>query len=219
MWQLSESIDGMAEACRVLNVPVVGGNVSLYNATDGVDIDPTPIVGVLGLVDSLVKRPPGIGLVEGCEIVLIGSTLSAPLGGSRFAWDRLGHRGGELPALDLVDHADLVETVRRLVADEAVVGIHDVSEGGLLVALAEMAVMSEVGFRVTGLADAAALFHEAPSRVVACVASDRAGEVGGTRIGRAGSDRLIVDGLIDIPIDVAIDAWRMAQPRASLREA
>src|SRR5918998_265856 len=62
MWQLSEAIDGMADACRQLRIPVVGGNVSLYNESRGRDIDPTPIVGVLGVVDQLDRRPPGVGL-------------------------------------------------------------------------------------------------------------------------------------------------------------
>ena len=73
MWQLSESIDGMAEACRALSVPVIGGNVSLYNESRGRDIDPTPVVATLGLVDDLQRPPPGIGLVEGSHLLLVGA--------------------------------------------------------------------------------------------------------------------------------------------------
>ncbi|MDP9388023.1 MAG: phosphoribosylformylglycinamidine synthase subunit PurL, partial [Actinomycetota bacterium] len=74
MWQLSEAIDGMAEACRALHLPVVGGNVSLYNESRGRDIDPTPVVGVVGLVDRLERRPPGAGLAAGGRLLLLGRT-------------------------------------------------------------------------------------------------------------------------------------------------
>ncbi|HRW38534.1 MAG TPA: phosphoribosylformylglycinamidine synthase subunit PurL, partial [Aquihabitans sp.] len=78
MWQLSEAIDGMAEACRAFGLPVVGGNVSLYNETAGTDIDPTPVVGLLGVVDELVRRPPGVALRDGDRLVLLGDDLAGP---------------------------------------------------------------------------------------------------------------------------------------------
>ncbi len=90
MWQLSEAIDGMSEACLGLSIPVIGGNVSLYNESRGRDIDPTPVVGTLGLVDRLERRPAGIGLVAGSRIVLVGAAgaagpvgAAAPAGGVR----------------------------------------------------------------------------------------------------------------------------------------
>ncbi|MBA3655128.1 MAG: phosphoribosylformylglycinamidine synthase subunit PurL, partial [Actinobacteria bacterium] len=166
MWQLSEAIDGMAEACRVLDVPVVGGNVSLYNESRGRDIDPTPVVGVVGLIDDLVRRPPGPALVAGGTLLLLGRTQPV-LGGSRWATDR-GHRGGTLPELDLIAHVDLVEVVRDLVTDALVTGIHDVSVGGLGVALAEMAMAGGVGASVDAVTNHAELFSESPSRVVVC---------------------------------------------------
>ena len=76
MWQLSESIDGMAEACRALSVPVIGGNVSLYNESRGRDIDPTPVVATLGLVDDLQRPPPGIRLVHGSHLLLVGAVAA-----------------------------------------------------------------------------------------------------------------------------------------------
>src|SRR5712691_1325222 len=103
MWELSEAIDGMAEACRALNLPVVGGNVSLYNESRGRDIDPTPVVGVLGLIERLDRPPPGVRLVEGGQLWLLGPSgpwsgergagLSRALGGSQWAAQH-GHRGG-----------------------------------------------------------------------------------------------------------------------------
>ncbi len=221
MWQLSESIDGMAEACLALSLPVVGGNVSLYNSSAGTDIDPTPVVGVVGLIESLVRRPPGVRLVDGGTIVLLGDPTATPadLAGSRWADMAAGHRGGELPALDLDAHGRVCALVRSLVADDLLAGVHDVADGGLGLALAEMAVSSGVGFEVTGLQGGhAGLFSEAPSRVVACVAGvldelEARAEATGVKLtvlGRAGGDRLVVDGLVDVALDHATHTWRNA---------
>ncbi len=219
MWQLSEAIDGMAEASLALSLPVVGGNVSLYNESGGRDIHPTPVVGVVGLIDVLERRPPGVRLVDGGEILLLGAgDLSAEggLAGSRWAALR-GHHGGELPALDLEAHARLCALVSGLVAEGVPAGVHDVSDGGLAVALAEMAIVSDVGFDVPGIATHAALFTEAPSRVVVCVAGEDAGAVtlrasraglSVLRIGRAGGARLVVGGLLDLPLELAARTWR-----------
>ncbi|MDQ4089575.1 MAG: phosphoribosylformylglycinamidine synthase subunit PurL, partial [Actinomycetota bacterium] len=84
MWQLSEAIDGLADTCQAVGLPVVGGNVSLYNSSDGVDIDPTPVIGVLGLIDELERRPPGAGLRAGSQLLQLGAASSA-LAGSRWA--------------------------------------------------------------------------------------------------------------------------------------
>jgi phosphoribosylformylglycinamidine (FGAM) synthase-like enzyme len=223
MWQLSEAIDGMAETCRALDVPVVGGNVSLYNESGGRDIAPTPVIGLLGLVERLERRPPGVGLVEGGRLLCLGPPGGDGLAGSRWAWSAHGHVGGRLPELDVTAHVAVCELVRGLVAADLVAGVHDVSDGGLGVALAEMAVGSGVGFRVAGLAGHAQLFSEAPSRVVACVTPDRvdavvdravAAGVGVTLLGSAGGDRLVFDGLVDLSLPEAREAWRQALPAA-----
>jgi phosphoribosylformylglycinamidine (FGAM) synthase-like enzyme len=235
MWQLSEAIDGMAEACLALSVPVIGGNVSLYNESRGRDIDPTPVVGTLGLVDRLDRRPPGAGLVAGSQILLVGAAIGADAGpslasgtslaGSRWAVDLHGHRGGRLPALDLELHGRLLGVVAALVgsAGGLVDGVHDVSDGGMGVALAEMAVGSGVGFRVDAIAGHAALFGEGPSRVVLSVpaaalsevvAQLEAAQVGWVRLGEAGGDHLVVEGLLDVPLGDAVAAWRGALPEA-----
>jgi phosphoribosylformylglycinamidine synthase len=229
MWQLSEAIDGMAEACRALSVPVVGGNVSLYNESRGRDIDPTPVVGTLGLVDRLEGPAPGVRLVTGSHILLVGTEADTSLGGSRWAVDLHGHRGGRLPALDLDRHGRLLTLVAELAGDAVaghdvrlVDGVHDVSDGGVGVALAEMAVHGEVGFQVGGIPDHHALFGEGPSRVVLSVpvASLAAVEariaafgIGWARLGRAGGDRLVIDGLLDLSLTDAGQAWRGALPR------
>jgi phosphoribosylformylglycinamidine synthase len=209
MWQLSEAIDGMADACRGLGIPVVGGNVSLYNESRGRDIDPTPVVAVLGVIHQLERRPPVPALAEGGRILLFGDPTNVSLAGSRWADQAHGHRGGELPALDPARHRRLLELVAGLAGDGVVDGIHDVSDGGLGLALVEMALGSGVGFRVGGVADHVALFGEGPSRVVVCVANATAAAVAGRAedhgvevvdLGRAGGDRMVVDGLVDVPL-------------------
>src|SRR5207248_1475625 len=141
MWQLSEAIDGLADACCELGIPVVGGNVSLYNESRGRDIDPTPVIGMVGVVDDLDSRPPGVRLVEGGDVVLLGGSGATELAGS--AWAALrDHRGGRLPPLDYERHRTMLRLVRELVSEGLVAGVHDVSDGGIAVALAEMAVRS-----------------------------------------------------------------------------
>lgn len=224
MWQLSEAIDGMSEACRALGLPVIGGNVSLYNESRGRDIDPTPVVATLGLVERLEREPPGARLTPGGQIVLLGGN-DVSLAGSRWAVHLRGHRGGELPNLDLDLHRRLVQLVAELVDQNGsassdsggtIRGVHDVSDGGLGVALAEMSVRERVGFRVDGVADHLELFSEGPSRVLLCVDPagvtrllDRAHDVGvpARVIGWAGGDHLIVDGLVDLHLRDVSDRW------------
>ena len=223
MWQLSEAIDGMSEACTALGIPVIGGNVSLYNESRGRDIDPTPVVGTIGLVQHLEVPPPGIGLVTGSRIVVVAPP-DAPvsLGGSRWAWDVHGERRGRLAPLDLAGHRLLLTLVAAVVNNGLVDGIHDVSDGGLAVALAEMAVHCGVGFRVGGLTSIADLFGEGPSRVVCSVPiadldelTTRAATAGlaVVDLGVAGGTRLIIEGSMDLAIDEAGAAWRSALPQ------
>jgi phosphoribosylformylglycinamidine synthase II len=216
MRQLSEAIAGMAEACRALGVPVVGGNVSLYNETAGVDIEPTPVIATVGLIEQLECRPPVISLVEGGTLLLLGPR-SDGLGGSRWARQLRGLTGGTLPPLDMALHAKLIELVSGLVRNTDTTedvplleGIHDVSSGGLGVCLAELATGGPpaVGVRVAGVRGHRELFSEAPSRVVICTRRpdevralcDQVGvEVG--ELGVAGGDRFVVEGLVDVALD------------------
>ncbi len=232
MWQLSESIDGLSDACREFGLPVIGGNVSLYNESAGVDIDPTPVIGVLGLVETLAHRPPGIGWVAGASVVLLGARQAGagsahPLGGSRWAVEVRDHRRGTLAALDFSAHAALVELVRGLVAETLATGggllcgAHDVSGGGLGVALAEMALRSAVGCRVDSIVSHAELFSELPSRIlVASVVPDevieraRTAGVEATVLGVARGDELVVDGLLRLGLAELSAAFTGAIPRA-----
>jgi phosphoribosylformylglycinamidine synthase len=226
MWQLSEAIDGMAEACRALSLPVVGGNVSLYNESRGRDIDPTPVVAVVGMVDRLVAPPPGVGLVAGTQVVVLGAAPDT-LSGSQWAWRR-GHKAGSPPALDLGAHRAVCDLVRDLVADGLVLGVHDTADGGLAVALAEMVAASGVGatVRAPDGADHRWLFGESPSRFVLSVDPAAIGElhrrhtaagVPASIVGEAGGDRLTIAGLaggadVDLPVADVTDVWRGALP-------
>ncbi|HZI39110.1 MAG TPA: phosphoribosylformylglycinamidine synthase subunit PurL, partial [Acidimicrobiia bacterium] len=147
MWQFAEVVDGLSEACRALEIPVIGGNVSFYNESDGADIHPTPVVGVVGLIDRLDDRPPPAALAPARRIVVLGDT-APELGGSEWAAGMHGLLGGLPPAADLAAGARLCGLVAALVADRAVVGVHDCSDGGLAVALTEMAIAGGCGFDV-----------------------------------------------------------------------
>ena len=214
MWQLSESIDGMGDACRGLGLPVIGGNVSLYNESRGRDIDPTPVIGVLGAIERLDRPPPGPVLVEDGVVMLLGDVAARHLGGSRWA-ALAGIDAAGLPALDLELHRRLLALLAGLVGDAVVVGVHDVADGGLGVALAEMAIKSGVGFEVKGVAGPAELFCESPSRVIVVVGpetgevEERAAQAGVpvTVLGRSGGTRLVVDGLLDLDLDQAASCW------------
>jgi phosphoribosylformylglycinamidine synthase len=226
MWQFSEVTEGLSEACEAFGIPVVGGNVSFYNESRGADIDPTPVVGVVGVVEGLTSVPPAAALVHGTHVVVLGETR-AEVGGSEWA---SGHslRDGVPPAVDLDAARSLHDLVSTLVNHRVVAGAHDCSEGGLAVALAEMAIAGSCGFSVDlpeqarDLTPALAWFSESTSRVVLAVAGEhldgvharaRGAGVPVATIGTAGGDRLR-SGAFDVGLADASDAWRNAIPRA-----
>ncbi len=232
MWQLSECIDGMAEACRALSLPVVGGNVSLYNESAGSDIDPTPVIGLLGLLDSVRAAPPGLAWEDGDALVLVGERSGPdgafPLDGSRWAAARRAHRSGAVRAPDLRAHRRVCAFVAGLVArhvggetsEPALHAVHDVSSGGLGLALAEMAAAARRGCQVD-VDDPAELFTETPSRfVVATPHPDRLAGLAvdaGVRcalLGKAGGDRLRLGDLVDVGVDALVAAYEGALPGA-----
>src|SRR4029077_611966 len=207
MWQFTEAVEGMSEACEALGIPVIGGNVSFYNASQGVDIHPTPVVGVLGLIDDLRAAPPGMRLDAGESIVVLGETRPE-LGGSEWAAVVHGLVGGTPPAADLDAGVRLHTLVADLVRAREVAGVHDVSDGGLAVALCEMAFGGDTGFRVDiatapgarGCSAAEAGFGESASRVVVAVTPDQVAAVLGAAaaagvpaavVGQAGGDACI----------------------------
>ena len=221
MWQLSESIDGMAEACHGLGLPVIGGNVSLYNESGGRDIDPTPVVGILGVVDSLIAPPPGWNWREGDAVVLVGNRRAVgdqahPLGGTRWATGR-GRRGGRVPGFDAVTLALAIDFVAAEIArvcagrSSDVTAVHDVGAGGLAAALAEMVAVTGVGVDVVELTGHGELFSEFPGRFVmatgdvdAFIARVGAAGVPVATLGVVGGDRLRIGTMIDLTVgDIA----------------
>jgi phosphoribosylformylglycinamidine synthase len=232
MWQFTEVVEGMSEACEALGIPVIGGNVSFYNESRGADIDPTPVVGVLGLIDELDAPPPVPRLVAGQRVVILGATR-AELGASEWAATVHGLDGGAPPGADLRAAGALHELVRGLVAGALVDGVHDCSDGGLAVALAEMAIGGGCGFHLAipqsggEVGEAAWCFGESASRVVVSVAPELVDEVleraaglavPAADLGEAGGTTLRLDGaagpVLDVELDDATRAWRDAIPAA-----
>jgi phosphoribosylformylglycinamidine synthase len=232
MWQLSESIDGMAEACDALALPVIGGNVSLYNESGGADIDPTPVLGVLGLVDEVQAPPPGSAWGAGDAVLLLGARSATadgfPLEGTRWATERRDHRSGSVPPIDFATHRTTCAFVAGLVAAQVagsgeglVRGVHDVSGGGLAVAAGEMAARSDVGAMLEVAGGAAELFTELPSRFLVATArpdelAARAAEAGipASVLGHAGGDRFVLGDLVDLPLEAVQVAYEGNLTRA-----
>ncbi len=212
MWQLSEAIDGIAEACTALGIPVVGGNVSFYNEVNGLDIDPTPVVTTLGVATTIVRRPPGIGFVEPATLVLIGET-QPNLAGSRWAYQLKNDRSGTLPVIDLPNHRRLLSAMVNLVRNSeqySISAIHDVSDGGIALALAEMVLAGGNGVVTAdgAIGDYRELFSESASRVL--VATEKPESVlnyssglglAAKVIGDVTGSRLVVRGLLDLGLD------------------
>ncbi|MGC2485265.1 MAG: phosphoribosylformylglycinamidine synthase subunit PurL [Acidimicrobiales bacterium] len=218
MWQLIESIEGMAEACESLELPVIGGNVSLYNESGGRDIDPTPVIGLLGVIERLVSPPPGWNWRVGDAVVMVGDRHASggepfPLGGSRWATQR-GRRGGRLFDVNLdalaLSVSFVASEVAKICAGEAsdVSAVHDVGSGGLAVALAEMAAATRRGVDARHIATHGEMFAEFPGRFVAAtsdaaavVSRAEAAGVSAQVIGVVGGDRVTIGSLIDISVD------------------
>ena len=187
-WELAESIEGMAEACEALRIPIVSGNVSLYNETDGRAIDPTPVVGCVGLLED-VRSVPGAWR-EGDVILLAGASPVA-LSGSEYQ-ARWGQVGGRPARLDLAAEASLVEFLWRAASQCSLV--HDVSHGGLAVALAEAAIHSQLGAELTLPDDPRAWFGEGGGQAVLACAPEVVERLGGVpirRLGVVGGSRLL----------------------------
>ena len=221
MWQLSQSVDGMTEASNAFTVPVVGGNVSLYNEANGHNIDPTPVVGMLGMTDQIEHVPPGMALTEGHRIIVLGPDGSG-LGGSMWA-RRNRAQGGDLPELDYDMHLRVAEVTRNLVSGGIVSAVHDIGAGGLGLAVTEMAIAGGVGVIAARIKDHDALFSEAPSRVVVAVAPDNMTMVENmaesmgvpiTRLGLAQGDQISFKGLVEGSLENATTQWRDKLPSA-----
>ncbi|RBM14897.1 phosphoribosylformylglycinamidine synthase subunit PurL [Streptomyces sp. PT12] len=171
MWQFAEATRGLADACRTLGTPVTGGNVSLYNQTGDVAIHPTPVVGVLGVIDDVTRRTPMAFAAEGQLLYLLGDTADE-LGGSAWAQVVHGHLGGLPPRVDLERERLLAEILIAASRDGMVDAAHDLSDGGLIQAVVESCLRGGHGARLVvpdGLTPFTFLFSESAGRAVVAV--------------------------------------------------
>lgn len=176
MWQFAQTVDGLSDACKELGVPVTGGNVSFYNQTGDTPIHPTPVVGVLGIAEDVSRRIPSGWQDAGENIYLLGTTAEE-LDGSAWADVVHGHLGGTPPQVDLEAHRRLADLLGAAKDEWLISSAHDLSEGGLAIALAEGVTRFGVGARVwltelmerDGVDLATALFSESTGRVIVTV--------------------------------------------------
>ncbi|ASL07474.1 phosphoribosylformylglycinamidine synthase subunit PurL [Mycobacterium intracellulare subsp. chimaera] len=172
MWQFSQAVRGLAEGCAALGIPVTGGNVSFYNQTGSTAILPTPVVGVLGVIDDVGRRiPTGLGTEPGETLMLLGDTRDE-FDGSVWAQVTADHLGGLPPKVDLDRERLLAEVLRSASRDGLVSAAHDLSEGGLAQAVVEAALAGETGCRIVLPEDAdpfVQLFSESAGRVLVAV--------------------------------------------------
>lgn len=229
MWQFEQVIDGMAEACRAFDIPVTGGNVSFYNDTEGLSIHPTPVLGVVGLVDD-IRRSAGPGFKAAGDVVLLAGENKEGLGGTEFLKVAHGLESGDPPAIDLELEKKVQEYCLAAIEAGLVRSAHDLSEGGLAVCLAECAFHSRrrIGCSVA-LEDAirpdTLLFGEAQSRILlTCrkkdlgrlekLAKERAVPV--KVIGRTGGPSIVVEHrgreLVRVTVEEAFLRWKNAIP-------
>jgi phosphoribosylformylglycinamidine synthase len=225
LWELRECIRGMAEACRALGVPVVSGNVSLYNETNGVSILPTPTVAMVGAVPEVRKVPPGCFVAAGDQVLLLGEDRGE-YGGSAYLRLLHGIESGRPPVVDLAAEGRLAELLRVLVFRGVTRTAHDLSDGGLAVALAECCFGRGLGARITVPGSPTALFSETQGRALVAVAPRdvdavlRAAErarVPARTLGAVGGDRLEIradGGGLDLEVAPLREAWATALPRA-----
>ncbi|MEX1249541.1 MAG: AIR synthase-related protein, partial [Acidimicrobiia bacterium] len=210
MWQFKESVEGISEACEALGIPVVGGNVSFYNETDGVDINPTPVVGLLGLADPMPQDPPRLsGAADGMELWLVGPAASGNLAGTA-AQRLIDERPGGIPT---GPDPEMAGDIIRLAADLAHFApvLHDISDGGLAVAAAEIAIASGIGVVLDLPAEE--IFSEDPHRFLVAF---HHGSIDlpayARKVGVCGGDQIVINGS-SLRLDTAATTYREALPR------
>jgi phosphoribosylformylglycinamidine synthase II len=231
MWQFARAVEGIGVACRALDIPITGGNVSLYNETDGKGILPTPVLGVVGLIEDATKVTSRVFRSEGDSIMLLGETWDE-LGGSAYLNVMHGLVRGVPPRLDLVREAALLRLLVKGVSEGVIRSAHDCAEGGLAVTLAECCFDTGLGAvadlpvletAAPGFHEISVLFGESASRVVVSVAASRVAElqalaedagVPANTVGRVGGDRIRVGvagrSVLDEPLVEAERLWSRA---------
>lgn len=227
MWRFAQAIDGIADACNALSVPVVSGNVSLYNETDGRPILPTPSVAIVGQLADPAHRLRSAFVREGDVVAHLGLPSRGALGGSEYWVQKTGYVGGEPVGIDLEAEVALQRAMRTLARGGLLSSAHDVSDGGVGVCLAEACIGAGLGCRVRlpgdeSVAPAARLFSEEPTRIVVSFAAAdldqvrRVCEAHGVpweAIGEVTGDRLVIEGVLDLPVpELAARHHRALEP-------
>ncbi|MFP5265592.1 MAG: phosphoribosylformylglycinamidine synthase subunit PurL [Blastocatellia bacterium] len=232
MWQFSEVIDGMSEACAAFQTPVTGGNVSFYNETDGRGIYPSPVIGMVGIIEDPRHVTTQWFRQEGRAVILLGATAD-DLGASEYALLTTGEVRGRVPRLDLETERKVQEACLMMIQSGLVESAHDASDGGLAVAIAECTFSSyrreAVGCEVSlegELSDAALMFAETPSRIVISVLGANVDQVlkvardlgvAAAPIGHTGGERLIINvngrQVVNRGVAEVEAAWRGVLPK------
>jgi phosphoribosylformylglycinamidine synthase II len=224
-WEMEETIAGLAHACRALDLPVVSGNVSLYNDSSGTSaIYPTPVVGMVGLIDDYSKRLTAGLRAEGDFVLLIGSSHN-DLGGSEYLKVEHGVVAGQPPTLDLARERAVDRLVLAAAENRLLHSAHDCAEGGMLVALAECCLLGGIGVRCPAIRPEAplrmdaALFGESPSRFIVSLPSRAMPELQSlarrhhveiSLLGLAGGDTIEFEGQFRLPLADIRQAWEGA---------
>jgi phosphoribosylformylglycinamidine synthase len=203
MWQFAESVRGLADGCLEMGLPVTGGNVSFYNQTGAVAILPTPVIGVLGVIDDVRTRTPMSFDRAGLELYLLGDT-NDDLAGSEWAYMH-GQRGGVAPVADLQREMRLIDLLVTGRTKKIFTAAHDLSQGGLAATLTEMVLRYNVGATINLENVGMALLSETPGRVVVAVDSAQVAALSAeasaqkitlTRIGISGGESLTINGAV-----------------------
>ena len=205
MWQFAETVRGLADGCLEMGLPVTGGNVSFYNQTGDVAILPTPVIGVLGVIDDVRTRTPMSFDRAGLELYLIGAS-DENLSGSEWAYLH-GMRGGQAPTADLQREMKLIKLLVKGRTEQIFTAAHDLSQGGLTATLTEMVLRHNIGATITLNNPGLNLLVETPGRVVVAVEASKADALRGaaediplTHLGATGGNALVIN---DVEISLA----------------
>jgi phosphoribosylformylglycinamidine synthase subunit PurL len=222
MWRFSRSIDGIRDACNALGVPVVSGNVSLYNETDGQPILPTPTVAIVGQLEHPDDRV-SMAFRANTNIALLGVAARGALGASEWLTRKVGEVTGEAVGIDLEAEARLQKLLVQLARQRVLASAHDVSDGGLAVAVAESCIAGAIGCKLTlrleAARDLAKLWSEEPSRVVISFTPDHeqtiraacaSANVPFSLLGETGGDTFVIDDLARVAVTKLTAAHRGA---------
>ncbi len=224
MWRFAQAIDGIREACEALDVPVVSGNVSLYNETEGRAILPTPTVAIVGQLADPSHRLRSAFAAEGDVIAHLGAPSRGALGGSEYGVAKTGYVGGEPVGIDMDAEVALQRAMRNLARAGLLSSAHDISDGGFGVALAECCIGAGLGCAVrlpgdAAVAPAARLFSEEPTRILVSLSRDQlervrmvceAHRVPLDVIGEVRGDTVSIEGVLDVPVSTLATAHHRA---------